>query len=122
VTMSVMPKITGFSLEEAKTRLSQYNLSVGQAEGEENEALYGTVIWQSIEAGVEVEEGTVIDVKISLGPPLLPNPSEAVQLSPPIIPSAAQSREPSASETPPEDIIETPPSDAMQVGRTTIDD
>jgi len=89
IKMIIMPKITDGTLDDAKLRLSQFNLSLGGYTEEENEAPAGTVIWQSVTAGTEVAEETVIDIRISLGPPPSPSPIELPSPTPyPVTPDS----------------------------------
>lgn len=63
-----MPKVTGYSKEDAVGRLEAAGLTVGEIE-ESYSAEYpaGQVCYQSYEAGANVNQGTVVDIKVSIG-------------------------------------------------------
>lgn len=63
-----IPKLTGMSLEEAKLAIEDAGLSVGKIVESSSSKEKGTVIGQSIPAGVKTFEETTIDLKVSSGP------------------------------------------------------
>ncbi len=75
----LMPKIIDRTEGEAKSALEAFGLIMGDSSSEEysDEFEAGKIIWQSVEAGVAVETGTKIDIKISKGPE--PEPEEPVE-------------------------------------------
>lgn len=64
-----MPNLVGLSEQAAKNALIALQLVVGDIVREpNNEYKAGTVFWQSIEAGNQIETNTAIDLYISTGP------------------------------------------------------
>ena len=63
-----VPSVLGMSQEAAEKVLEDAGFTVGSISEEHDDAPAGTVIWQSEDAGTEAEEGTVISLKVSLGP------------------------------------------------------
>lgn len=65
-----VPDVVGRSEEEAMAMLVEAGLQLGVVSevNNENEALTGLVCYQSYSVGSYVEEGTAVDVSISLGP------------------------------------------------------
>ena len=63
-----VPSVLGMSQEAAEKVLENAGFTVGSISEEHDDAPAGTVIWQSEDAGTEAEEGTVISLKVSLGP------------------------------------------------------
>jgi len=104
-----MPKLIGRTEEAAKALLKQLRLNIGEVKIVESTSEAGSVIWQSIQEGVEIDEGTQVGMQISSGPPPSPSPS-------PEIPSIEPSAEPSTAPSyePP-----SPPS-STGLGETTI--
>ena len=70
-----MPALVGRTEEAALRAIENAKLSLGKITRVESPSPEGEVIWQSVEAGLEVDEGTVVSLQISLGPPLTPSPS-----------------------------------------------
>lgn len=63
-----VPDLSGMSEREAKVTLESYGLTVGQTStGYSNEYRQDTIIFQSPRAQTEVEEGSAVDLIISLG-------------------------------------------------------
>ncbi len=90
VTMSSLVEQT---LEDAKATLAGLNLKEGSIVEETNDKPAGIVFYQSIPAGVEVEEGTAVSLKVSKGPDVPPGnsgPSDTPRLHP----SCIQKRSP----------------------------
>lgn len=67
-TIVEVPNLLGLSESEAKAKLLDEGLTWGQIKKESSTRAKGTVLSQSIRAGVEVKEKTAIDLKISSGP------------------------------------------------------
>ena len=62
-----VPKVTGMTLDSAKSLLTSYGLDVGQTINEENDSPVGQVFKQSVSENAEVQKGTKIDLYISTG-------------------------------------------------------
>ncbi|SBW04400.1 Kinase domain protein [uncultured Eubacteriales bacterium] len=92
-----MISIIGSTQESAEKQLNDLGLSMGSVTPTyDAEAPVGTVIWQSVAVSVSVQEGTVVDIKTSLGPDPSVSPPPDVSVSP----STSPSTSPSNSETP----------------------
>ena len=96
-----MISLATLTVDAAKQKLKEIGLDLGGvSEAYDAEAPAGTVIWQSITAGISVKEGTLIDVKLSKGPdPSVtespsPSPSDEPTTSPPVSPSPSESDKP----------------------------
>ncbi len=71
------PDLVGLTQAKAEKKLKDLNLEVGEVVYEYNEAFdIGLVIEQSVEPGIMIEEGTEIDLVISLGEEPTPTPDE----------------------------------------------
>lgn len=68
VKMVKVPNLVGLSRDKAIERLEAEGLSLGSTESVESELEAGTVIWQSVNPGGEVEQHTAINIQVSLGP------------------------------------------------------
>jgi len=67
---------TGISLREAKFRVEQAGLAVGQVEEIPSTALVGVVVGQAPEPGTQVSRGSAVDLQVSRGPlPPFPAPN-----------------------------------------------
>lgn len=64
----VVPNLVGESYDKVKLILEREGLLEGSFDQEYSEYPNGFVIWQSINAGISMDEGTTIDYKISIGP------------------------------------------------------
>ncbi len=65
----IMPNLYEKSRDHAVNTLSELKLIVGVIEPEYHETIgEGFITWQSVASGAEVSEGTMINMKISLGP------------------------------------------------------
>jgi serine/threonine-protein kinase len=74
-----VPKLRGLSLDEARTRLRQGELRLGQvAEKADNKARNGTVIEQNPRPRQEVRPGTTVDVVVTRHQPNRPIPKTTV--------------------------------------------
>lgn len=62
-----VPKVTGMTLDSAKSLLTSYGLDIGQTINEENDSPVGQVFKQSISENTEVQKGTKVDLYISTG-------------------------------------------------------
>jgi len=72
-----MPNLVGLSEQAAKNALIALELKVGEVIREpNNEYKAGTVFWQSIEPGNQIETNTAIDLYISTGPKEDPKPEK----------------------------------------------
>lgn len=67
----------GVDIEQVRGQVEELGLKFGQVVAYEYSSEYpeGRVIWQSIEPNTEVDEGTVINFKVSKGPEPAPEPS-----------------------------------------------
>ncbi len=79
IKYSTVPSLSGKTIEQAKILLANSNLKLGnsntQATGDET--LQGKIFEQSIEPGVQVKEGTTLNVTYYVfDPKLVPNPDE----------------------------------------------
>ncbi len=63
-----VPQLKGLSQDAAVAKIENNNLSVGSISYVESELDAGTVVWQSVDAGNEVDAHTKISLKISSGP------------------------------------------------------
>jgi|LSQX01.3.fsa_nt_gb serine/threonine-protein kinase len=68
IKMIVIPDLSNSTETEARNRISQLGLKIGNTRRENNEAEKNKVIGQSLQSGREVEENTTIDLVISDGP------------------------------------------------------
>ena len=66
--MVPMPDLMGCSESEALTRLEANGLTWDEPTYEEADGTPGLVIWQSVEAGTEIEQGSAIQFKLSKEP------------------------------------------------------
>ena len=95
-TETQVPNLYGMTESAAQHLLEEKKLGLGTADKNESDAAVGTVIWQSVDKGSTVSEGTVVNIQISKGKtekpkdPAQPDPNET---TPP---------EPSGGEMPPE--------------------
>jgi len=80
-----MPKLIGRTEEAAISAIENAKLSLGGITRVESDSPQGEVVWQSVEEGLEIDEGTVVSLQISLGPPDTPSPtpSDPVQTEDP---------------------------------------
>ncbi|MGI6577627.1 MAG: Stk1 family PASTA domain-containing Ser/Thr kinase [Eubacteriales bacterium] len=70
-----MPDLVGRTEEEAKQAIAKAKLSDGGITLVESQSPAGEVVWQSVQPGIEVDEGTPVSLHISIGPPETPTPS-----------------------------------------------
>lgn len=83
-----MVSLTGDTQADAEQKLKGLGLLRGQIFPTfDAQAPVGTVVWQSVAAGVEVKEGTLVDIKISNGPDPSVSPPPEVSESPSASPS-----------------------------------
>lgn len=68
VKMVKVPNLVGYSRDQAIEKIEAEGLSVGSITGVDSELEVGTVIWQSVNPGGEVEAHTKIDIQVSNGP------------------------------------------------------
>lgn len=68
VKMVKVPNLVGLSRDKAVERLEAEGLTIGSIDVVDSELDAGTVIWQDINAGGEVELRTSIDIQVSAGP------------------------------------------------------
>lgn len=66
-----VPSITGMTLNKAIDTLESYNLSVGAITLVADNSAIGTITYQSVSAGIEVAEYTVINISASGGPSMV---------------------------------------------------
>ncbi len=66
--MVVVPRLIENPLETAQDMLKNAGLECGEVTSEHSERVAGTVIRQSLSYGVKTEEGTKVDIVVSLGP------------------------------------------------------
>lgn len=93
-----VPKLVGLDEDAAVKLLSDRNLEKGLVKAVENSAPAGQVVEQSVAEGTQVDEKTMIDFTVSLGPPDEPSPSASAEVSPSAGPSASPSTSPSPSQ------------------------
>ncbi len=68
-----MPKLTGLNIEEAKKKILESNLEVGDIRMQPSEEVgKDIVIWQSYNQGIEIETKTAVDLFVSSGPSEVP--------------------------------------------------
>lgn len=82
LTQVIMPSLIGKSRSEALNKLTAMNLELGSVSEVEDNAIAGTIIWQSIEAGESVAERTVVYLKVSKGPKPTPTPEPSPEETP----------------------------------------
>jgi beta-lactam-binding protein with PASTA domain/tRNA A-37 threonylcarbamoyl transferase component Bud32 len=70
-----MPNLIGRTEEAAIKAIEKYKLTLGGITRVESDSPEGEVVWQSIETDLEVDEGSVVFLQVSLGPPATPTPS-----------------------------------------------
>jgi len=63
-----MPTLIGKSLRDAKITIERSGLVIGEIEKIRSEFAAHTVIEQTPEADLNIEKGTVVDIKVSVGP------------------------------------------------------
>lgn len=63
-----VPQLKGLSKDAAVAKIENNNLSVGEIKYVQSDLDEGTVVWQSIDSGREVEAHTKISLQISSGP------------------------------------------------------
>ena len=103
-----MPELTGRSSTTAQSILESMNLTVGSITAIDDEAPAGEVIFQSIAAGTEVAEHTKVNLNISNGakmtpeptPTPTPEPDNTPSMEPTTEPDPEESREPTPEPTP----------------------
>lgn len=62
-----VPSLYGMTEDGARQALTERGLSLGSVDSVENQAAVGTVVWQSTDPDVEVNQGTTINIQISKG-------------------------------------------------------
>ena len=62
-----VPGLLGMTKEQAEKALSEKGLSIGSVSEVESSVEAGSVVWQSRDAGAEVEPGTSVNIQISKG-------------------------------------------------------
>ncbi len=72
---SKVPKVTGYTEEQARALLEQAGLSLGTVQLKESELPEGTIIEQNPLAGTEVEKDSKVDVFLSKGKETVPSPT-----------------------------------------------
>ena len=79
--LAVVPDILGFTLDEARKRLREMGLTLGQTiDAISTTAPAGTVVQQNPRGGLQVAKGTSVDLVFSIGPS--PSPTDSVAPSP----------------------------------------
>ena len=68
VQKAVVPTVTGQPIETARNLLLDSDLKIGSVNEVDSDAPAGQVVYQSIPAGTEVEEGTAVSLQVSKGP------------------------------------------------------
>ena len=68
IEMATVPRLVGTPEEEAKQKITDSGLQVGNITYENNDVMPGYVIYQSAPIGSEMEKGSFIDFVVSLGP------------------------------------------------------
>ena len=77
ITPLTMPDLVGLTQAAAIAQLESLRLVVGTISPVESEKKEGTIIWQSIDSGVEVREHTKIFMQVAVKPVATPEPSES---------------------------------------------
>lgn len=78
--MVSVPKVTGYTLEEAQSILEREGLKIGSVkEDYSDSAEEGIVIFQSLEPGGQVEEGTSVNIVVSKGPEIVDIPVPSIE-------------------------------------------
>lgn len=97
-----IPKLTGMTLEEAKLAIEDAGLIVGKIVESSSSKDKGTIIAQSIPAGVKTFEETTIDLKVSSGPEAEPadEPTQTPQQNSPQTQTQAQTPQPQTPNNP----------------------
>lgn len=106
VEYTTMPKLVGMMLGDAERELEIIDLLVSPTEVESDKPM-GEIVWQSIPADTQVETKTMIEVQVSLGPAITPEPEP--------IDDVPETPTPTPTETPNEN------EDVPATGATTID-
>ena len=79
--LAVVPDVLGFTLEEARKRLREMGLTVGQRiDAVSTTAPPGTVVQQNPRGGLQVAKGSSVDLVFSIGPTA--SPSDSIGPSP----------------------------------------
>lgn len=84
----IVPKLVGFTLNEALTKISQSGLVSKVEEKNSDEVAEGFIINQSIASGQKVEEGSSITITVSLGPLVEETPEEPEAPETPEVPTS----------------------------------
>lgn len=64
---ATVPDLYGMSQSGAKQALEGQGLTLGSVDQVESSAAVGTVVWQSVNKGTEVSQGTAVNIQISKG-------------------------------------------------------
>lgn len=73
---SKVPNLIGLDFSQASAQLNNSKLSIGQVSYQYNEQKKGTVISQSVNAGIDVEQWTTVNMVVSNGPEKKDPPKE----------------------------------------------
>lgn len=73
VVYTTMPKLVGMMLGDAEREMEVLDLLVFPTEVESDKPM-GEIVWQSIPADTQIETKTSVDVQVSLGPAVTPEP------------------------------------------------
>ena len=87
---TIVPSITGSTLERAKTTLEAVGLEVGEVIYIENAGMVDIVIEQTIHEGTRVKIGTAVDVKVGKAPETVTPPENDSPDSPGTRPSTSE--------------------------------
>jgi serine/threonine-protein kinase len=71
-----MIPLEGLTLEQAKSKLEELGLELGEPVTVESDMAKGTVVYQSVPTGTEVTPGTKVNLHISAGPAEVEDPVE----------------------------------------------
>lgn len=100
VKKTKVPDLLSHTENEVARLLQEANLTVGLATQVNSEEPAGTVVWQSISSGTEVDEKTVIDYRVSKGPEESPSPSPSPTETPTEAPTPTPTPTPTATPEP----------------------
>lgn len=103
-----MPSLIGRSSDEAMKMIADMKLIVGLVESEHSEGIpEGMISYQSVNAGTEIPEGSIVNLKLSLGPKSKTDSGGAVDEKPTETKLEEGSEEPSENKTEADEAVTT---------------
>ncbi|MCL1819048.1 MAG: Stk1 family PASTA domain-containing Ser/Thr kinase [Oscillospiraceae bacterium] len=106
VTLVVVPEFIGMTFEDAEREADRQDLILSVL-NVDSEAPAGEIVWQSVDAGDEIEAKTTIQVHVSIGSEITPPPDD---VTPP----------PDDITPPPDDVTPTPPPQQEVTNEITV--